>query len=204
MSEPHFRKANCSSISPLIALLMLPLLPPYSARGQQIAQSTGATANQNPNGEFALRGQRAAREIKYGNWQKFCFKVPGARTVCRTTISGAFETGQSAVRIDLIEKEGETATRLQMFLPVGLYLQSGVKLSVDQGSAYRVPYMWCLTNTCIAADVADPKLIKEMENGQKLSLDVVDSSVLAVNTSLPLNQFSAARQGMAAQTFEQA
>ena len=112
MSEPHFRKANCSSISPLIALLMLPLLPPYSARGQQIAQSTGATANQNPNGEFALRGQRAAREIKYGNWQKFCFKVPGARTVCRTTISGAFETGQSAVRIDVKRGSRVAATVL--------------------------------------------------------------------------------------------
>jgi invasion protein IalB len=124
--------------------------------------------------------------------------------VCRTTISGTFETGQTAVRIDLIDKEGESAARLQMFLPVGLYLQSGVKLTVDQGSAYRVPYMWCLTNTCIAADLADPKLIKEMETGQKLLLEVVDSSVLAASTSLPLNQFSTVHQGTPAQTFEQA
>jgi invasion protein IalB len=96
------------------------------------------------------------------------------------------------------------AARLQMFLPVGLYLQSGVKLTVDQGAAYRVPYMWCLTNTCIAADLADPKLVKEMETGQKLSLEVVDSSVLAVSTSLPLNQFRTVHEGIPAQTFEQA
>jgi invasion protein IalB len=91
-----------------------------------------------------------------------------------------------------------------MFLPVGLYLQSGVKLSVDQGSAYRLPYIWCLTNTCIAADVAEPKLIKEMEGGEKLSLEVVDSSVIAVSTSLPLTRFGAVRQGLPARTFEQA
>ena len=48
--------------------------------------------------------------------------------VCRTTISGTFETGQSAVRIDLIEREGDKAARLQLFLPVGLYLQAGVSL----------------------------------------------------------------------------
>jgi hypothetical protein len=68
----------------------------------------------------------------------------------------------------------------------------------------RMPYMWCLTNTCIAADLADPTLVKEMETGQKLSLEVVDSSVLAVSTSLPLDQFSTVHQGIPAQTFEQA
>ncbi len=43
-----------------------------------------------------------------------------------------------------------------------------------------------------------------MESGQKLLLEVVDSSVLMVGTSLPLNQFAAVRQGNPAQTFEQA
>jgi invasion protein IalB len=204
MTTQIFRKASCSPISPLIALLIAPLFSLYPTSGQQMAQAAGAAANEKPNGEFAPRGQRAAREIKYGDWQKFCFKVPGAKTVCRTTISGTFETGQAAVRLDLIEREGETATRLQMFLPVGLYLQSGVKLTVDQGSAYRLPYIWCLTNTCIAADLADPKLVNEMENGQKLSIEIVDSSVLVVGTLLPLERFGAVRQEKPAHIYEQA
>jgi invasion protein IalB len=203
MTEQHFRKSASSLISSLLALAMVPLLGPDFACGQQVAQGAGAAANEKPSGEFALRGQRSAREIKYGDWRKVCFKVPGSKTVCRTTISGTFETGQTAVRVDLIEKEGEPAARLQLFLPVGLYLQAGVKLTVDQGSTYRVPYVWCLTNTCIAADLADSGLIKQMETGQKLLLEVVDSSVLTVSTSLPLNQFSTVRQGMPAQTFEQ-
>jgi len=175
------------------------------AYGQQTAKPEGAAPTERPPGqEFALRGQRAAREIKYSNWHKYCFKVPGTSMVCRTTISGTFETGQSAVRIDLIEREGDKAARLQLFLPVGLYLQAGVKLTIDQGEAYRIPYVWCLTNTCIAADLADPKLIKEMETGQKLVLEVVDSSVLTVSTSLPLNQFAMVRQGTPARIFEQA
>ena len=90
-----------------------------------------------------------------------------------------------------------------MFLRVGLYLLAGVKITIDQGAPYRLPYVWCLTNTCIAADLADPKLIKEMETGQKLQLEVVDSSVLTVNTVLPVNQFAAVRQGTPMQTFEQ-
>src|SRR5437660_91419 len=61
-----------------------------------------------PQAELAARGERKARDIKYGGWQKFCFKTPGTAVVCRTTLSGAWETGQSAIRVDLIEREGET------------------------------------------------------------------------------------------------
>jgi invasion protein IalB len=190
--------------SPLAVLPILLLLDFGAAYGQQTAKPEGAAPSErSPGQEFALRGQRAAREIKYSDWRKFCFKVPGTNMVCRTTIAGTFETGQSAVRIDLIEREGDKAARLQLFLPVGLYLQAGVRITIDQGAAHRIPYVWCLTNTCIAADLADPTLIKEMETGQKLLLEVVDSSVLTVSTSLPLNQFAAVRQGIPSQTFEQ-
>jgi invasion protein IalB len=204
MTRPRSRRLHVKASS-LAVLPILLLLDFGIAYGQQTAKPEGAAPTERPPGqEFALRGQRAAREIKYGDWRKLCFKVPGTNMVCRTTISGTFETGQSAVRIDLIEREGDKAARLQLFLPVGLYLQAGVKLTIDQGGTYRIPYVWCLTNTCIAADLADPKLIKEMETGQTLVLEVVDSSVLTVSTSLPLNQFAMVRQGTPARTFEQA
>lgn len=149
------------------------------------------------------RGERKAREIKYGNWQKFCFKTPGSNMVCRTTISGTWESGQSAVRIDVIEREGEGYARVQMFLPVGLYLQTAAKLSVDQGKSYQIPYVWCLTNTCIAGEKANPGLVKEMESGEKLRLEVVDTNLLSVSTILPLGQFAAARKSTPAQVFQQ-
>ena len=187
-----------------VLLVLLAFDPACTPARSQPAQQAGTVSVDKPPGqEFGLRGQRAAREIRYTGWRKVCFRTPGANTVCRTTISGSWETGQSAVRIDLIEKEGEPAARMQLFLPVGLFLQAGAKLTVDQRTAWRIPFVWCLTNTCIAADLADPRLIREMEAGQQLSLEVVDSSVLAVSTSLSLAGFAAARQGAAAETYEQ-
>jgi invasion protein IalB len=153
--------------------------------------------------EFALRGQRDARAIRYSDWQKFCFKTPGANAVCRTTISGKWETGQSAVRIDLIEREGEGSARLQLFLPVGLYLQAGAKLTVDKGKSYQIPFAWCLTNTCIAGERANPELIRQMEAGQQLKLEVTDTNLLSVDTLLPLNQFASVRKAAPSQTFTQ-
>jgi invasion protein IalB len=123
--------------------------------------------------------------------------------VCRTTISGTWDTGQTAVHIDLIERE-DGSSRLQLFLPVGLYLQAGVNLAIDQGTPYKIPYVWCLTNICIAADAADSKTIRDMEEGPQLLLEVVDTNVLAVTTSIPLKQFAAAHRGAPKETFDHA
>lgn len=148
-------------------------------------------------------GRKAIREIKYGDWQKVCFKTPGANMVCRTMISGSWDTGQSAVRVDLVERESESTARLQLFLPVGLYLPAGVKVAVDQGKPYQLPYVWCMTNTCIAGSVADPQLIQDMQKGEKLTIEIVDHSVQSVSTELPLKQFDAVRNGTPAQTLQQ-
>jgi invasion protein IalB len=153
--------------------------------------------------EFAARGQRDARAIKYGDWQKFCFKPGGAKMVCRTTISGSFETGQTAVRVYVTERERDNAARLQLFLPVGLYMRPGVKLTVDKGTAHTIPFSWCLTNTCIAGDAASAALLREMETGRSLAVEVVDTNMLTVTTLLPLDKFAAVRKGAPAKVFEQ-
>ncbi|WP_038970474.1 invasion associated locus B family protein [Bradyrhizobium genomosp. III] len=175
-----------------------------------IAAATAAPGHAAPKGaqaerpaEVATRGQREAKDISYGGWQKLCFKAGGAPTLCRTSITGQFATGQTAVRVDLIEREDAAAARLQLFVPVGMYLQQSPRLSVDQGAPFRLPYTWCLTNLCIAADVAAPKIIREMESGKTLTLELVDSNLLAMTTSIPLAQFTTVRKGTPARTLEQ-
>jgi invasion protein IalB len=206
MSEMHFlqvcRKRGLLLVT--LSMLLLAELSISSAHAGETNVPKGTDAiDKPPVADVGPRGQRATREIKYGDWSKFCFKAPGAPPVCRTTISGTWETGQTAVRIDLIEREGDGTARLQIFLPVGLYLQAGVKVTVDQGDAYRIPYTWCMTNICIAADLADPKLVRELEAGLKLVLEVVDTNVLTITTSLPLNQFATVRKGAPTQIIEQ-
>ncbi len=202
------RSANCaplllSSILSIVFSALGVAAGPTATCSQQAAPCDTTTSATAGAPEIGPRGQRLAREIKYADWQKFCFKPGEAKMTCRTTISGNWETGQQAVRLDLIEREGDGSARLQLFLPVGLYLRAGVKLTVDQGAPYTIPYTWCLTNTCIAADVADSKVIREMEAGQKLVVEVVDSNVLSVTTSLPLNQFPLVHQGAPSRIFDQ-
>src|ERR1700751_2252582 len=189
---------------PALALATAMLSVLFLSNHSSAQQASSPAAGKGSEPEMASRGQRSlVRQIKYGDWQKFCFKTPGTNMVCRTTISGTWDTGQTAVRADLIEREGDSKARLQLFLPVGMYLQAGIKLTVDQGKPHQIPYVWCMTNTCIPGNPADPQLIREMEKGEKLVLEVVDSSVQSVSTTLPLNQFALVRKGAPAQTFQQ-
>ena len=156
--------------------------------------------------EIATRGQQQGRPLTYAPWRKICFRAAqdaGSKMVCRTTINGRWETGQIAIRVDLIEREGDSVARLQIFVTPGSFLQPGIKLTVDQGSPLQIPYVICLTNGCVAGSVANAGLVHDLESGQMLVLETVNSNVVGVTTSLPLKEFAKVYQGAPAQLFEQ-
>jgi len=187
---------------PFFAILLLAAVTGV-APNQRVAAQQHSTAPKPAGTDIAPRGQREVKDIAYEDWRKLCFKPGGSNMLCRTSITGRFATGQMAVRLDIIQREGDGTARLQLFAPVGMYLQKPVKLTIDQGNPYGVPYTWCLTNACIAGNVADPKMVQEMESGQTLQLEFVDSSLLSLTTSLPLAQFASVYRGAPAQTLEQ-
>jgi invasion protein IalB len=156
--------------------------------------------------EIATRGRQPDRPLTYTPWRKVCFKATqeaGSKMVCRTTINGKWDTGQIALRVDLIEREGDPVARLQIFVPPGSFLQPGIKLTVDQGSPMQIPYVICLTNGCVAGSVANDRLIRDLESGQMLALETVNSNVVGVTNSLPLNEFAKVHQGAPEQILEQ-
>jgi len=167
------------------------------------SQFGASQQNSTASGEITPRGQREVSDVTYDGWKKLCFKPGGAPRLCRTSITGTFATGQMAIRVDIIERGSEGASRLQVFCPVGMYLQNPVKLTIDQGATFLVPYTWCLTNSCIAAAVAEPLLLKEMTAGRALRLEFVDSRLLSLVATLPLSQFAIVYKSEPAHTFEQ-
>jgi invasion protein IalB len=205
MVESHRTDPRPGRIHAIPAVAALVLAGAASiAVNQPAVSQPSSTAAPNPAAtDIAPRGQREVKDIAYGDWRKLCFKPGGAKMICRTSITGTFTTGQVAVRVDIVDREGDANARLQVFCPVGMYLPKPATLTIDQGKPYSVPYTWCLTNACIAGAVVDPDMVKEMDSGQTLRLEFVDSSLLTLTTSLPLGQFASVHKGAPAQTFEQ-
>jgi invasion protein IalB len=200
------RSARCRF---LVAGSLLVLMATQVMRvdAQQLVPFGDVPATENfSEAEIATRGQQQGRPLTYAPWRKVCFKATqeaGSKMVCRTTINGKWDTGQIAIRVDLIEREGDPVARLQMFVPPGSFLQPGIKLTVDKGAPMQIPYVICLTNGCVAGSVANAALIHDLESGQMLALETVNSNVVGVTNSIPLNEFAKVHQGPAAQIFEQ-
>ena len=187
--------------------MLLMATPAMRVDAQQLVPFGDVPATENFfEAEIATRGQQQARPLTYAPWRKVCFKATqeaGSKMVCRTTINGKWDTGQTAIRVDLIEREGDAVARLQIFVPPGSFLQPGIKLTVDQSSPIQIPYVICLTNGCVAGSVANAALINDLESGQILALETVNSNVVGVTNSIPLNEFAKVHQGAPTQIFEQ-
>jgi invasion protein IalB len=189
------------------SLVVFVATPAMRVDAQQLVPFGDVPATENfSEAEIATRGRQPSRPLTYTPWRKVCFKATqeaGSKMVCRTTINGRWDTGQIAIRVDLIEREGDPIGRLQMFVPPGSFLQPGIKLTIDQGSPMQIPYVICLTNGCVAGSVANAGLVHALESGQMLTLEIVNSNVVGVTNSLPLKEFADVHQGAPTQIFEQ-
>ena len=190
-----------------VSLVVFMATPAMRVEAQQLVPFGDVPATENfSEAEIATRGQQQGRPLTYAPWRKVCFKATqeaGSKMVCRTTINGKWDTGQIAIRVDLIEREGDPVARLQMFVPPGSFLQPGIKLTIDQGSPMQIPYVICLTNGCVAGSVANAALLHDLESGQTLALETVNSNVVGITISLPLKEFAEVHQRAPAQVFEQ-
>ena len=187
----------------LSALLALLICTPLYAAGKPKAPLTppreDATLSEP---EVAPRGRHAPRDITYSQWQKLCFKVPGKDLLCRTSTTGTWDTGQMAIRIDMIERQGNA--RLQILLPVGLYLQTGVKLKVDTSAREVViPFNWCFSNICVAGAPASREMVQALSKSKTLSLEVEDTNLVTLTAAIPVGEFATAYKGAPTRTIEQ-
>ena len=182
----------------ILVMICMLLATPGMAQQRQFPTNSA----QNEHSELRPPRVQLPKNIQYSAWRKFCFKGSDGATLCRTTSSGTEDTGEVVVRVDLIERIGTDAARLQLFVPQGFNLTMGVTATVDQAAPTKFPYNFCLTNICIAADHVSAKLIGELESGQTLKIEQADFNSSTVALNIPLSQFAAAHKGPPAETYD--
>ena len=105
-------------------------------------------------------GRRSSRRRQAGDqpqlifspWTKFCLKgqEANAKQVCFTGKDGRVESGMPVVAAVLIEPENEPKKVLRVTLPLGMSLQPGTRVIVDNGQPMTGPYVICFNNGCMA------------------------------------------------------
>jgi invasion protein IalB len=136
-------------------------------------------------------------QLIFSPWTKFCLKgqEANAKQVCFTGKDGRVESGQPVVAAVLIEPDGEPRKILRVTLPLGMSLQPGTRVIIDQGQPMTGPYVICFNNGCMADYEASDALIGSMKKGQGLVVQGINGAGQPISLVLPLNDFAKAYDG---------
>jgi invasion protein IalB len=136
-------------------------------------------------------------QLIFSPWTKFCLKgqEANAKQVCFTGKDGRVESGMPVVAAVLIEPEGETKKILRVTLPLGMSIQPGTRVIVDNGQPMTGPYVICFNNGCMADYEASGELIAKLKKGQGLVIQGINGSQQPISLVVPLSDFGKAYDG---------
>jgi len=152
-----------------------------------------------PKGGEAPQAQGEQPKLNFSPWTKVCPKgqEANAKAVCLTGRDGAVETGLPVVAAVLIEPEGEPRKTLRVTLPLGMALQPGTRVVIDEGQPMTAPYVICAGNGCMADYEASAELVGNMKKGKGLSVQGVNGAGQVISLVLPLENFAKVYDGPA-------
>jgi len=137
-------------------------------------------------------------QLMYSPWMKVCGKGPDTnnKQVCVITKDGRLENGMPVAVVQLFEPEGEQKI-LRVTVPLGMQLQHGTRLLIDQSPPAQQPYRICFPIGCMADYPVNDDLIASMKKGQMLTVQAINMQGTAVSLPLPLADFAKAYDGPA-------
>jgi invasion protein IalB len=150
-------------------------------------------------GEQPQAQQQEQPKLNFSPWTKVCPKgqEANAKAVCLTGRDGVVESGIPVVAAVLIEPEGEPRKTLRVTLPLGMALQPGTRVVIDEGQPMTAPYVICAGNGCMADYEASNELIANMKKGKGLAVQGINGAGQPISLVLPLDNFGKAYDGPA-------
>ena len=135
--------------------------------------------------------------LAFTPWTRVCAKgqEADAKTVCVTGREGRLDSGYLVIAAVLIEPEGVPQKLLRVTLPLGMILQAGTRIIVDQGQPLNAPYSVCLPNGCMADIEASPELVGKLKKGQAMVVQGIHMQRGQITLNVPLAEFAKANEG---------
>jgi invasion protein IalB len=185
----------------LTALALTLLVAPAAAQ-QKPAQKPAQPAQAQQPAQQAQPQQQAGQadqpQLMYSPWMKVCGKGPDTnnKQVCVITKDGRLENGMPVAIVQLFEPEGEQKV-LRITVPLGMQLQHGTRLIIDNNTPAQAPYRICFPVGCLADYPVTDDMIPKMKKGQNLVVQAINMQGTAISLPLPLADFAKAYDGPA-------
>jgi invasion protein IalB len=166
-----------------------PAAKPKPAPKQAPAAQPAAPPAQQP-------AQAAPPQLMYSPWVKFCGKnqETGNKQVCVVTKDGKLENGMPVAIVQLFEPEGQPKV-LRITVPLGMQLQHGTRMILDQEQPVQEPYKICFPVGCMADYPVTDDMVAKMKKGKMITLQAINMQGTPISLPMPLNDFAKAYDG---------
>lgn len=171
-----------------------------SAQQQRPAQNQPAQPAQPPAQAQPQQSAPVAPRPVTGSttgWQKVCQKLENDREGCIISQEVRAENGAFLASLALQELSGENRRQLIVVVPLGMALQAGLLVRVDQERALPAKFGTCLPNGCFSGVDVGPDLLAQLRRGQNAFITVRNAQGIALDLTLPLATFARAYDGPA-------
>jgi invasion protein IalB len=134
--------------------------------------------------------------LMYSPWMKVCGKGQDTnnKQVCVVTKDGRLENGMPVAIVQLFEPDGGPKV-LRVTVPLGMQLQHGTRVIVDQNQPMQSPYSICFPVGCMSDYPATDDLITKMKKGQTLTVQAINMQGTPISLPMPLADFAKAFDG---------
>ncbi len=180
------------------AFAQTPPAPPAPKAAPKAAPKPAQKPTEVPHTQAPAAAQSGDQpQLIFSPWTKFCLKgqEANAKQVCFTGKDGRVELGMPVVAAVLIEPENDPKKVLRVTLPLGMSLQPGTRVIVDNGQPMTGPYVICFNNGCMADYEASGELIGKLKKGQGLVIQGINGAGQPISLVVPLTDFAKAYDG---------
>jgi len=130
----------------------------------------------------------------YGAWDIRCASDSG---VCVMHQVGKGSQGNNVLEVRIRKLQGVTADNgqtvpaaIQVAAPLGVLLQQGVRISVDGGNAFALPFQLCVQGGCISRSALNNTQLEQMKRGRIATFTLAAANAGAVPVEISLDGFT--------------
>lgn len=143
----------------------------------------------------------AASGAPANDWIKLCGEDKTAKKqICFVQRELRTDGGQFLASAGVRSVDGEARRILLLQTPVGMLIQPGMRVQIDNGKQDAAKYTICFPNACFAELPVNDAYVASMKKGNDLVLTTLNQQAKAVTFKLSLKGFTSAFDGPAIDT----
>lgn len=133
---------------------------------------------------------------RHGDWFVGCqdVKVDGGtiRACEMQQVLEETKSGQAFIRISLIYPRGRNQPLMRIFTPLGVLLQKGMIMQIDQRDPITMPFTICIAKppACVVEGVLQDNMVEAMKRGNGGTLKLTFGQNQEVNAPFSLSGFT--------------